>query len=61
MARISRVVASGYPHHVTQRGVRSIPIFDDDADREKSVGMPGKKTGRVLMQRKAGRPVKRAS
>jgi len=27
MARISRVVASGYPHHVTQRGVRSIPIF----------------------------------
>ena len=29
MARISRLVASGYPHHVTQRGVRSIPIFDD--------------------------------
>jgi len=33
MARISRLVASGYPHHVTQRGVRSIPIFDDDGDR----------------------------
>jgi putative transposase len=33
MARISRLVVSGYPHHVTQRGVRSIPIFDDDGDR----------------------------
>jgi putative transposase len=33
MARISRVVASGYPHHITQRGVRSIAIFDDDDDR----------------------------
>ena len=33
MARISRVVASGYPHHVTQRGVRSIPIFHTDSDR----------------------------
>jgi putative transposase len=33
MARISRVVASGYPHHVTQRGVRSIPIFQADSDR----------------------------
>ena len=33
MARLSRVVASGYPHHVTQRGVRSIPIFHTDSDR----------------------------
>ena len=33
MARISRVVASRYPHHVTQRGVRSIPIFQTDSDR----------------------------
>jgi putative transposase len=33
MARISRVVASGYPHHVTQRGVRSIPVFHNDGDR----------------------------
>jgi putative transposase len=33
MARISRVVASGYPHHVTQRGVRSIAIFQTDSDR----------------------------
>jgi len=34
MVRISRVVASGYPHHVTQRGVRSIPIFHTDSDRK---------------------------
>jgi REP-associated tyrosine transposase len=34
MARISRVVASGYPHHVTQRGVRFIPIFQADSNRK---------------------------
>jgi len=34
MARISRVVASGYPHHVTQHGVQSIPIFQTDRDRQ---------------------------
>lgn len=33
MARISRVVLPGYPHHVTQRGVRSMEIFTDDDDR----------------------------
>ena len=34
MGRIARVVMPGYPHHVTQRGVRSIDVFDDDTDRE---------------------------
>jgi len=33
MARIARLVVPGYPHHVTQRGVRLIPIFSDDTDR----------------------------
>jgi len=33
MARISRVIAIGYPHHITQRGVRSMDIFHSDADR----------------------------
>ncbi|PKN65669.1 MAG: transposase [Deltaproteobacteria bacterium HGW-Deltaproteobacteria-12] len=33
MTRIARIVASGYPHHVTQRGVRSINIFHSDDDR----------------------------
>ncbi|MBN1435269.1 transposase [Candidatus Fermentibacterales bacterium] len=33
MARIARVVLPGIPHHVTQRGVRSMSIFDSDDDR----------------------------
>jgi hypothetical protein len=35
MARISSVVASGYPHHVTQRGVRSISIFQTKKNGKK--------------------------
>ena len=34
MPRMARVVAPGVPHHVTQRGVRGIDVFDDDLDRE---------------------------
>ncbi len=30
MARMAGLVVPGLPHHVTQRGVRSINIFDDD-------------------------------
>lgn len=33
MPRISRIVAINFPHHVTQRGVRSMDIFHDDEDR----------------------------
>ena len=33
MARISRVVASEYQYHVTQRGERPIPIFQTCTDR----------------------------
>ncbi|MBN1365934.1 MAG: transposase [Syntrophaceae bacterium] len=33
MPRISRIVAIDYPHHITQRGVRSITIFSSDSDR----------------------------
>jgi len=33
MARMARVVVPGLPHHVTQRGVRSLNIFRDDPDR----------------------------
>jgi len=33
MPRISRIIAIDYPHHVTQRGVRSIAIFSSDNDR----------------------------
>jgi putative transposase len=33
MPRISRIVAVDYPHHITQRGVRSMEIFHSDHDR----------------------------
>jgi putative transposase len=35
MARISRIVAVDYPHHITQRGVRPMDIFHSDQDRER--------------------------
>ena len=31
---MARLVVPGLPHHVTQRGVRSIDVFDDDRDRK---------------------------
>src|SRR3989338_9543184 len=34
MPRIARVVAVGYPHHITQRGNYRQDIFLDDQDRE---------------------------
>ncbi len=34
MGRLSRVVIPDCAHHVTQRGVRSQPVFSDDADRQ---------------------------
>ncbi len=34
MPRTARVVATGYAHHITQRGNRKLDIFLDDADRE---------------------------
>lgn len=34
MARLARLVVPGYPHHITQRGVRSMDIFADDQDRQ---------------------------
>ncbi len=34
MARLARVVIPNLPHHVIQRGVRSLPIFNTDQDRE---------------------------
>jgi len=34
MPRISRIVAVDCPHHITQRGVRSMDIFHSDHDRD---------------------------
>lgn len=35
MARLPRIIAPGYPHHVTPRGVRSMTVFQDDDDRRR--------------------------
>jgi putative transposase len=32
MARLGRIVAAGFPHHVTQRGNRRQTIFFEPAD-----------------------------
>ncbi len=34
MARLARVVLPGVPHHITQRGVRSMIVFSDDEDKQ---------------------------
>lgn len=34
MPRIARIIAPGYPHHVTQRGNNRAPVFFDDEDRQ---------------------------
>ena len=38
MPRIARVVAIGYPHHITQRGNYGQNVFLDDTDRERYLG-----------------------
>lgn len=41
MARLARVVVPDVPHHVTQRGNRSQPIFFADADRRAYLDLVG--------------------
>jgi putative transposase len=33
MPRIARIIAPGYPHHITQRGNNRAPVFFEDEDR----------------------------
>lgn len=46
MPRIGRVVAAGYPHHITQRGNYRQKIFSDDFDREKYLSLLKNETKR---------------
>jgi putative transposase len=46
MARLARVVASGYPHHVTQRGNRRQPVFFSDGDYAAYLDLLGEWCGR---------------
>ncbi|MEA2022146.1 MAG: transposase, partial [Candidatus Caldatribacteriota bacterium] len=39
MPRIARVVAAGYPHHITQRGNYRQKIFAGDTDRRKYLSL----------------------
>jgi putative transposase len=41
MARLSGIVVPGYPHHVTQRAVRSVDVFHSEVDRREYLGMLG--------------------
>ncbi len=34
MPRIARIIAPGYPHHITQRGNNKMTVFFDDEDRQ---------------------------
>ena len=44
MTRLARMVVSGLPHHVTQRGNRREPIFFRDGDQEIYRDLLGKQT-----------------
>ncbi len=46
MARPSRIVVPGYPHHVTRRGVRSMNVFHEESDRREYLGMLGEEIAR---------------
>ena len=50
MPRISRIVAVGYPHHVTQRGVRSMDIFHNDNDRNQYLQFIKEESGRCEIE-----------
>jgi hypothetical protein len=51
MARPSRIVVPGYPHHVTQRGVRSMNVFHEESDRREHLEMLGEEIVRREMRR----------
>jgi putative transposase len=50
MARISRVVVPEYPHHITQRGVRSMAIFQTDEDRRAYLQFLAEEAGRFELE-----------
>jgi putative transposase len=46
MARIARVVIPGYPHHITQRSMKSMPIFHSDDDRREYLSLLSEQSSR---------------
>jgi len=49
MPRIARIVAAGYPHHITQRGNYQQKIFTDDTDRRKYLSFLHKESKRYYL------------
>lgn len=41
MARLSRIVVPGYPHRVSQGGVRPMDVFHSEGDRGQYLGCMG--------------------
>lgn len=48
MARIARITAPGFPHHVVQRGNNKEQVFFDDQDRKHYIGLLIKYTDKWL-------------
>ena len=46
MGRVARVVAPGFPHHVTQRGNRRMPVFFAEGDYRRYVALMAEWCGR---------------
>jgi len=50
MPRIARIVAPGYPHHVTQRGNNRATVFFDDEDRRTYLNLLAKYSKKFSLQ-----------
>jgi len=50
MPRIARIVAPGYPHHITQRGNNRATVFFDDEDRQTYLKLLDKYAKRFSLQ-----------
>ena len=46
MARMKRIVVPGYPHHVVQRGVRSLNVFFEKQDRDAYINFMSEQSSR---------------
>ena len=50
MPRIARIIAPGYPHHITQRGNNRAVVFYDDEDRQTYLDLLAGYTKRYALQ-----------
>ena len=50
VTRIRRLIVPEYPHHVTQRGVRSMDVFQTDEDRQSYLQFLSAETGRFEVE-----------